>query len=327
MRCLSIARKLRSAGCRVIFIAADEETAGFIRERNPKMAEEIICLHSVWNDLGSELPDMCRLIKERNIEKLLIDDYFVTEQYLSELNSITEVTYIDDLAAFPYPVSRLINYNIYADEAGYLKLYGDEGKLPKLLLGPSYAPLRDEFEGVQPRSFSGINKILITSGGTDNLNMLGNILHKLKASAAFKNKTFYCVMGAFNVNRQTLEAEYGTDPSVHLLYNIPNMGDYMKSCDICITAGGSTTYELCACGLPSVMYTLADNQLGIAKGFSEAGLIPYAGDVREDMDGCLERILQEIEGLNDGHRWMTVSSKMQSLVDGCGAARIAEAIK
>ena len=100
----------------------------------------------------------------------------------------------------------------------------------------------------------------------------------------------------------------------------------MKECDIAITAGGSTIYELCACGIPSIMYTIADNQWGIAYAFSGNGIIPWVGDVRGELDVCLDKIQYEIRRLDDPDRWEQRSRSMQSLVDGNGAMRIAQEI-
>ncbi|MCR5796546.1 MAG: hypothetical protein K6G63_01315 [Eubacterium sp.] len=39
----------------------------------------------------------------------------------------------------------------------------------------------------------------------------------------------------------------------------------MQKCDIAISAAGSTLYELCACGVPTITYTTADNQIKAEK--------------------------------------------------------------
>ena len=98
-------------------------------------------------------------------------------------------------------------------------------------------------------------------------------------------------------------------------------------CDIAITAGGVTTYELCACGIPSVMYTLADNQFQIARTVSEQNLIPWIGDVREDMDACMDRLVQVIEDMKDDvEKRKKISHTMQKIVDGEGCRRLVQII-
>ena len=102
----------------------------------------------------------------------------------------------------------------------------------------------------------------------------------------------------------------------------------MKQCDIAVTAAGSTVYELCACGVPSIIYTFADNQLAIARTVSEMGLLPWVGDVRENMKSCMDNIISEIENLkNDKGNRNRQSQNMTHLVDGKGCARIVKEIK
>lgn len=38
------------------------------------------------------------------------------------------------------------------------------------------------------------------------------------------------------------------------------MSELMQQCDMAVSAAGSTLYELCACGMPTITYVLADNQ-------------------------------------------------------------------
>ncbi len=106
------------------------------------------------------------------------------------------------------------------------------------------------------------------------------------------------------------------------------MSDYMKLCHIAITAGGTTIYELCACGIPSIMYTIADNQLNMAKTFDELGLIPWVGDIREDRTQCVKKITLHIEEyVNNLQKMEKVSRGMQAVVDGNGCNRIAVRLK
>lgn len=54
-------------------------------------------------------------------------------------------------------------------------------------------------------------------------------------------------------NKEILKEWWKDYPNIHLLTDVSDMAEYMKDCDIAITAGGVTTYELCACGIPSIM--------------------------------------------------------------------------
>lgn len=326
MRCLSIAGEMRKQGEEITFIIADERTEKIITEKG----FQVICLGSVWNDLDREIDKLLQVIVEHSISLILIDSYYVTEKYLKTLHKHTRLAYIDDINQFIYPVDYLINYNVYAENLDYPNQYKKADVLgTKFMLGCSYAPLRSEFTNVQHVINNKVSKILITSGGTDNYNVVGNILESLSARNWFFQMDYYVILGRFNIHKSELEERWKNSKNVHLLSNVDNMVDYMKSCDIAVTAGGVTTYELCACGIPSIMYTLADNQLQIAQTVTEKNLIPWIGDVRENMDACMNKLVQELEDIKDdvGKR-KRMSADMQKIVDGDGCRRlVAELIR
>lgn len=318
MRCLAIAEKIRSSGEDVYFITADNRSVKIIESKG----FETLCLDSVWNDLDYETDRIIEIIVSRKIDILLIDTYYVTFDYLSELKKHTKIAYIDDLHEFAYPVDLLINYNIYADKIDYFDIYGGKN-IPKLAIGCDYAPLRKEFCNAKRNVNRTVKNILITTGGTDNYNVTENLIESFKSQEWFYNIDFYFVLGRFNENADMLKNNYEKYKNIHFLVNISDMDRYMKMCDIAVTAGGTTTYELCACGIPSVMYTLADNQLEIAKTVSEKEIIPWAGDVRGNMKDCIDKINFHIEEYCENYsKRFDVSNKMQDICDGRGCERI-----
>lgn len=320
MRCLAIAETLRRNKTDVVFIVADTRSESLILNKGFKT----ICLNTIWNKLDSEIEIIAQILVEENIRKLLIDDYFVTENYLKRLSALTNIFYIDDMNDFIYPVSTVINCNFYAEDLNYIERYRHADLMTKFYLGPSFAPLRAEFIGLQHRKYHGLNKILITSGGTDKYNVIGNILECLMNDSNFRTKDIYCILGKFNFNQETLIKKYGLSDNVHLLSNVTNMSELMLECDVCITAGGTTVYELCACGIPSIIYRIADNQIMCSDKLSEIKLIHCAGDVRYNMTGCLDNIVSELMRLNNRKVWESISYRMQEYVDGRGCERIAK---
>ena len=56
----------------------------------------------------------------------------------------------------------------------------------------------------------------------------------------------------------------------------------MNTADIAVSAGGSTLYELCVCGAPTISYTFSDNYLDNVYEFHADEIIEYAGDAGQD---------------------------------------------
>ena len=336
---MSIAREVMKLGQEVMFLVADKQ-AREILECN---GYPWICLNSKWDAMDFELERLILLIQEYHIERLLIDSYFVTEHYLLELRKHTTVVYLDDLAAFSYPVDVLINYNNYADKLDYHSGYHWN---VDFYLGCKYVPLREEFRNINKNYRNEVSRILITTGGADLYHVAKKFIQYLEQETLLQEETtlqkkqkeildkqpfdirriqYHIVVGKFNSDREVLKKLARKYPQIILHFDVTNMSEIMKNCDIAITAGGSTMYELCACGVPMITYTFADNQLLGAKGFEQLGVASYCGDIRDGEFDLLRRMKESIMqyAINQEYRF-NIGSEMQSLVDGKGAVRLAQ---
>lgn len=313
MRCLAIADAAREIGRDTTFILADRQAVGLIRERG----YHSIVLNTKWNDLNTELDVLQKVIEEREISALLLDSYMVTQNYMQALSNQVAVIYIDDLNAFTYPVHTLICYANYWEKFKYEERY----KETKLLLGLRYAPLRKTFinckkKDIKPR----IENLLLLSGGTDNFHILKGLLEKI-GRKKYKNIDVIC--GKYYAEYELLCGQYRQFGNIHLHKAINNIEDYMMQADVAVSAGGTTLYELCACGTPTISYSFADNQLDNVMQFQKENIMDYAGDIRnDDVFENVNRILEEYDRRPKERE--ARSRKMQALIDGNGSKRIAE---
>ena len=90
-----------------------------------------------------------------------------------------------------------------------------------------------------------------------------------------------------------------------------------------VSAGGTTLLELCACGIPTVCFAFADNQLEFAEEMAEHNLLIYAGDVREKDDAPHVICENLVCYTKDAGKRAQSFERMRRLVDGKGAERIA----
>lgn len=63
----------------------------------------------------------------------------------------------------------------------------------------------------------------------------------------------------------------------------------MHSCELAVSASGTTLLELCACGIPTICFSFADNQMAFAASMDNYGAMCYVGDAREEHN--IERII------------------------------------
>ncbi len=120
MRCLSLADAFLEAGDRCFFIVADDCAADIVDKRG----YGVKVLHSDYSSMDEELS----LWDDGSADLVIVDSYSVTIKYLDALHlRVNEhggkVAYLDDVYSFAYPVDILINYNSYASEEEYCKLY------------------------------------------------------------------------------------------------------------------------------------------------------------------------------------------------------------
>lgn len=315
MRCLSIADAATKLGKSTTFILADEQAVEFIRERGHRT----VVLHSQWDNMDAELDTLQKVIEEFGITTMLIDSYMVTQKYLSVLSKWVKTIYLDDLNAFFYPVHALICYAVYWKKFCYRQNY----RQAELLLGLSYAPLRKVFCNCEKKIIkTEAENLLILSGGTDNFHILERILQKIEKK---KYRSIVVICGNYFEEYERLCSQYRSDEQIHFHKAVKNIEEYMKQADMAVSAGGTTLYELCACGTPTVSYSFADNQRDNVREFQEEEIIDYAGDVRDtDIFENINQILN-LYFHNPALREER-SKRMQKLVDGKGAERIAEVL-
>lgn len=319
MRCLSIAKKMKRDADGIVFFTADLVNKNLIEENG------FFCriLDSHYKELEQEisfLPDM--LVKE-HIETLIVDSYFVTQTYLESLQKITKVVYIDDLHEMIYPCDMLINYTIFADSIDYPKLYGKRNT--RLLLGCKYAPLRDEFEEELKKEIRDkVENILVLSGGTDQYHFILNFVEKIASSMRYNKIHFHIVCGRYNMDKEALEKIAKEHQNISIYENLTKLRSFMVDADIAISAGGTTLYELAACGTVTIGYSLADNQLENLDFFAKKECLISVGDIREAFPEKF--LLEKLDELSDKKKRTELSFKMRQLVDGKGCKRLAEEI-
>ncbi len=320
MRCLSIAQALRARGAACLFVAAGSDAKELVEARGFPYHT----LHSDPENPEEELPAFCSFLQRQHADWVIVDSYSVSEAYFKALHEFSRVAYIDDLAVRAYPVDLIVNYNISADAEGYRRLYPPS---VRRLLGAAYAPLRDEFQELSCKPRRRCEHLFLSTGGADPLHAGKQLLNAIVRDPRMSGLTAHIVVGAFHPDAESIEAFSREHPNIVAHRHVTRISELMCACDLAVSAAGSTLYELCACGVPSVCYTFADNQLPIARAFSDRQLMRYAGDFRRDPSAAAREILDQIAALcKDFSHRRQLSQRMRQIVDAKGARRIADAL-
>lgn len=323
MRCISIAKQAQKY-TDVKFICSDRASANLVSQHGFLADSLDVESFSLMDALGTAMR-----LKAGDI--ILIDSYAVDNDYISAFPKDVTVAVMDDMCNLPLTVNKVINYNAFADEAKYERLYSGK-KLPKLILGADYIPVRDEFIENSADASAEVTDIFVTTGGGDNDNIAGDIVNALENHVnALNNVTYHVICGAYNPNYDILASMAEKYGNIVLYKNVDNMAELMSKCQVGITAGGSTIYEMCAVGLPFVCFAYAANQLGLVHFVRNGQFSMYAGKFMSSVDSkkpyVIQTIADKVIEMAENVNVRTESVvKGRSIVDGKGAERLAKAL-
>jgi len=122
-------------------------------------------------------------------------------------------------------------------------------------------------------------------------------------------------------HRAALQRQLTSRPGTRLLAGVENMAELLGGSDIAIGAAGSTSWERCCLGLPTIILITADNQRFVAKGLQQAGAAYVLGDAAE-IDK--QQLAVQLRGLVEGHAARSAMSHAAAGVcDGLGLQRVA----
>lgn len=330
MRCLTIADACKTRGMCPVFLTADEEAQEMIMNRSFPCR----VLKTDYRDMESEFGTLRELLADG--APVVLDSYYLTNTYVETLKeSGHRVVWLDDLGEQAFPADMLINYNAYAERLAYpvnLKAGTDDpagGENESdctYLLGPSYAPVRPAFRRENCVVRETIGTVLVSAGGSDPHSAgvwFAKLLEKLLPGVKL-----LVVCGPHAKGKEELRRMAEQNGNIEVIEGCSDLSSVMKRSDLAVTAAGSTLYELCAAGLPGILYFVADNQRMGAETFARETGAVNLGDIRSEefQTGAEKKLAAALLRLAAASGRQRLADAMHALVDGNGAERIAEAL-
>jgi spore coat polysaccharide biosynthesis predicted glycosyltransferase SpsG len=193
-----------------------------------------------------------------------------------------------------------------------------------LLLGPAFALLRAEFAELRkttPVRDGIVRRALVSVGGADARNHTLKVVHAI--ARLDRRPAVDVVIAAEHGYRDEIEATcrgYGFECHVQP----PHIAQLMARADLVVGAAGSTSWERCCLGTPTVCITDGENQVAIA-----AGLAAYGAVVNLRDGGAAEEaeIMRVLATLMADPLWLQrLSAASRELVDGQGTSRVCSAM-
>jgi UDP-2,4-diacetamido-2,4,6-trideoxy-beta-L-altropyranose hydrolase len=321
MRCLTLADYLGEYGAEVSFICREwsgdvigvAESRGYRVHRLPAVEgfdlnradpDDYAAWLGVYPQEDAEQTAAALESEAGLIDWLVLDHYGLDRAWQKPLRpQVGRIMVIDDLANRPHECDLLLDQNFYLDlENRY------DGLVPQRcqkLLGPQYAVLRPEFYAAREelKSREGeISRVLVFYGGCD---ATGETLKTLAALDKLKapEVEFDIIAGPANPRNEEIARRCARLPGVRFHERVKNMAEAMLRADLALGGGGTTTWERCFLGLPTITVEVADNQRIMLEALASKGAVWHLG--RHDrvtpshLLGALKRALENPRAIRD----------------------------
>jgi UDP-2,4-diacetamido-2,4,6-trideoxy-beta-L-altropyranose hydrolase len=331
-RCLTLANVLRKDGAEVVFacrrlpghLLARLRDQGYVAHGLPERyagesgegdIEAFIPWQADIDALADALPDDARF------DWLIVDHYGIDAHWERAARPFAKhFMAVDDLANRAHAVDILLdqNYSAQALEHPYAHWVDADCRT---FLGPRFALLRDEFQCpaivIKPQ----VKRVLVNFGGFD---AAGQVHATMLALQSFDDVQVDFVAGLHNPHWQAMSALAAQHPNWRLHTLVSDFFSLMQQADLFIGAGGGTTWERAALGLPTICISVANNQQLNAQLLDDAGAQRYLGP-HETLDSQL--LIETIKALcADPVARQRLADASRALVDGKGAVRVAAAL-
>lgn len=228
----------------------------------------------------------------------------------------------DNGHGYPYSAHLVVNQNAHASE----RLHPGCAPHTRLFLGCSYVQLRDEFAECVPRPVGAARALehaLITVGGSDPHGVTCRLMQA--ADAILPDHTrLSVVVGAASPHLPAVAALAKQSQRTTVHHDVQNMALMLASVDLAISAAGTTMWELCYLGVPTLLVTVADNQLAAADTVTKLGAAWLLGSASSVTNVQIREALAAIS--KDALAREALAAGGRALVDGHGRARLANAI-
>lgn len=332
MRCLTLAVELKKKDFEVSFISRN--LPPYLRDMLKKNGFVYVplgvsgthepideLLHSSW--LGTsqhqDAKATVQALAGYFCDWLIVDHYALDERWEQAVRvCCKKLMVIDDLADRRHDCDMLLDQNYYVDMQAR---YSDKVTRDcNLLLGPNYSLLRGEFRVLRDTArvrIGGVKRILVFFGGVD----AGNCTSLAIQVLAELGITLHVdvVIGAQHPFKEQIHnACIRYDYVCHV--QTPRIAELMVSADLAIGAGGSASWERCCLGLPTLIVSIADNQVDIAESLDSIGACFYIGTAGVLSKVRLKKVITTILKMPD--QILNVSKNAFALVDGVGASRV-----
>ncbi|MEN9358842.1 MAG: UDP-2,4-diacetamido-2,4, 6-trideoxy-beta-L-altropyranose hydrolase [Verrucomicrobiota bacterium] len=312
MRCLTLADVLAAEGAKCLFFCRD--IPDHLAARVQRQGHLLVNLPEAANE-SAEAAACRSVLGKQRCDWLVVDHYELGSAWESSMRPSTRrILAIDDLADRQHDCDILFDQTLGRDPAAYAPFL-PPGCLS--ICGAREALLRPEFAAARPsslprrRSPHPLRRVFVNFGGGDCSELL---LDALLAMDGLPGIEVRAVLGASRLP-QDMPLSY----PLQVFDFVDEVASHLCWADFAIGAPGSSSWERCCLGVPSVLVPFASNQKLVAANLASAGLAWVLE--RDELKLKLPALLYPL--LADSTELPRISSASSTAVDGWGASRLA----
>ena len=313
MRSLTLAAALEAEGCEAAFLGPP--AAGAVLDAFAPATRRLTAA-------SGEARDLARAIGPEAFDAMVFDHYGLAERDHRAMGQGRPTLAIDDLADRPLGVDLVLDSGPARQAEDYSGLLGPE---TRLLLGPHFAPVRPEFAALRETALAWrgepVQRMLVAMGLTDLDGITARVLERLRPRIG--ETGLDVVLGSDAASLPGLMKIAKRDSRVQLHVDTPHMARLTAEADVAVGAAGSSTWERCTLGLPTLQVILVENQRPAALALAERGAALVADLRASDFEAQFDRGLMRL--MRDAELRRSLARASAELCDGQGAQRTARA--
>ncbi|MBJ3785054.1 UDP-2,4-diacetamido-2,4,6-trideoxy-beta-L-altropyranose hydrolase [Devosia sediminis] len=332
MRCLTVADRLAQNGHHCHFITRDRP--GHMGAQITARGHGVSLLPTAdmkmgWLGVSEEADAAATLatLGDPPVDWIVTDNYGIGATWERRARQgARRILAIDDLVDRKHDCDLLLDQTLGRVAADYAGLVPDGATC---LVGAGMALLRPRFAQLRetlPRRRPGlVRRLLVSLGGSDATNLTSDVIEAIDRSSWPGGISAQIVLGGSNPWIDVVSERVAQSPwPMEVIVDTPDMADLMAGADLAIGTAGTTSWERCCLGLPTIVLVAAENQRQIAAALVAAGAaisLEISDNLPEDLATGLSALTGDVAALS------AMSQRASALVDGLGCEQVVLAME
>lgn len=318
VRCETLATELAGRGWSITFAARELPEALATRLRQVGS----VVRFSAFEDDAAALLARFSVPGRPSVAACVTDSYAIGREWQQAARTwARRIIAIDDLAVAVQGADLLLNQNLGVSAGAYRELVRSGARV---LIGPRYALVRPQFAAARraaKKRTGKVDHVFVFASGAD----APDVTRRAAEACAAVGLAADVVIGAAYPHGRELRTWANGQSGIAVHENVEDMASLMARADVAIGAPSSASWERCVVGLPTLLVTLADNQLGVEAELERLGAARALGWHHQVGVEAISAALRDLR--DDPSAVREMARAAARIADGKGTLRVVREIE